>query len=155
MDAWIDGKAEATLLFNSELNSFEIDTDVKMGMVTLTGQVDTEAERKLAVELIKEIDGVKDVSNELVVVRENVIEGSAEDAIFIDAEIETVITRRLLSNSEISGRSINVDVEGLKVTLSGTVNSESERQLALDIAKNADDVQMVTDNLIVKNTARY
>ncbi len=31
-DAWIDGKAEATLLFNGNLDSFDINTDVKTVM---------------------------------------------------------------------------------------------------------------------------
>ncbi len=35
-DAWIDGKAEATLLFNGNLDSFDINTDVKNGNVILT-----------------------------------------------------------------------------------------------------------------------
>eukprot|EP00232_Nephroselmis_pyriformis_P027893 CAMPEP_0182869710 /NCGR_PEP_ID=MMETSP0034_2-20130328/10099_1 /TAXON_ID=156128 /ORGANISM="Nephroselmis pyriformis, Strain CCMP717" /LENGTH=59 /DNA_ID=CAMNT_0025002179 /DNA_START=134 /DNA_END=309 /DNA_ORIENTATION=+ len=48
MDAWIDGKAEATLLFNGNLNSFDINTDVKMGTITLTGKVDNEIEKELA-----------------------------------------------------------------------------------------------------------
>ena len=30
-DAWIDGKAETTLLLNTNLNSFDIITDVKDG----------------------------------------------------------------------------------------------------------------------------
>ncbi len=149
-DAWIDGKVEATFLFNGNLNSFDINTEVKMGTVTLTGTVDTKVDRQLASELARDIDGVKEVKNELVVVREDIEEDSDENNGFIDAKIATVIKTRLLSNSEVSGTSIDVDVDGLKVTLSGTVRSESERDVALSIAKNADDVQMVVNNLNIK-----
>ena len=40
-DAWLDGKAESTLLFNTNLNSFDINTDVKNGVVILTGKVES------------------------------------------------------------------------------------------------------------------
>lgn len=65
MDAWIDGKAEATLLFNTKLNSFDINTDVLSGKVTLTGEVENESEKQLAEELVRGIDGVTDVDNSL------------------------------------------------------------------------------------------
>ena len=45
-DAWIDGKAEATLLFNGNLNSFDINTDVQNGKVILTGKVDNSVDKK-------------------------------------------------------------------------------------------------------------
>jgi len=149
MDAWIDGKVEATLLFNGNLNSFEIDTKVNMGVVTLSGTVDTQVDRKLAGELAKDIDGVREVNNELSVVREKLDETDDEYTGFVDAKIATVIKTRLLSSREVSGTNIDVNVEGLKVTLSGSVASKEERDLALEIAKNADDVQMVTDKLKV------
>jgi len=37
-DAWIDGKAETVLLMNTNLNNFDINTDVKNGKVILTGK---------------------------------------------------------------------------------------------------------------------
>lgn len=153
MDAWIDGKVEATLLFNGDLNSFKIDTQVNMGVVTLSGNVDTHVDKKLAAELAKGIDGVKQVDNQLMIVREEVLEDSGESMGFVDAKIATVIKTRLLSSREVSGMDIDVDVKGLKVTLSGTVDTEVERDLALDIAKNADDVQMVADKLKVQSRA--
>merc|ERR1712065_103534 len=66
-DAWIDGKAEATLLFNTQLNSFDINTDVDKGVVTLTGKVNHDVDKKLAQELVIGIDGVKEVENRLTV----------------------------------------------------------------------------------------
>ena len=67
-DAWIDGKAETTLLLNGNLNSFDINTDVKNGNVTLTGKVESEVDKALAEELIENLEGVTDVDNQLTVV---------------------------------------------------------------------------------------
>ena len=101
-DAWIDGKAEATLLFNGNLDSFDINTDVKDGNVVLTGKVENSVDKKLAEELVANIDGVSSVDNKLTVVNDNdmhkemsddmedtVDEGTSE---LTDAKIATVIT---------------------------------------------------------------
>jgi hyperosmotically inducible protein len=149
MDAWIDGKAEATLLFNGNLNSFDINTDVKMGTVTLTGKVDNEIEKELAEELVLSIEGVKDVENNLTVFNPDIKKDSEKASNFTDAKISTVITSRLIFESEVSGLDIDVDVDDRKVTLNGEVSSEAERDLALAIAKNTKDVKSVTDKLKV------
>lgn len=149
-DAWIDGKAEATLLFNGNLDSFDINTDVESGIVTLTGKVDNSIEKELASELVMGISGVNHVVNELTVINE-VNKNSEAAAAYTDAKIVTVITSRYLFNSDVSGLAIDVDVADQVVTLNGEVSSEEEKALAINIAKNVSDVSEVKSNLIVKN----
>ncbi|MFQ3251244.1 MAG: hyperosmotically inducible protein [Glaciecola sp.] len=150
MDAWIDGKAEATLLFNGNLNSFDINTDVKMGTITLTGKVDNEIEKELAEELVVSIEGVKDVQNNLTVFNPDMKQESEQASNFTDAKINTVITSRLIFESEVSGLDIDVDVDDRKVTLNGKVDSDAERDLIVAIAENTNDVASVTDNLEIE-----
>ena len=158
-DAWIDGKAEATLLFNGNLDSFDINTDVKNGNVVLTGKVENSVDKKLAEELVANIDGVTSVDNKLTVVADNdmhsdmsddmeegVEEGTSE---LTDAKIATVIKTRLLMDTDISGFDIDVDVENGIVKLTGEVDSDAERDLAVEIAKNASDVKDVESDLRV------
>jgi hyperosmotically inducible periplasmic protein len=166
-DAWIDGKAEATLLFNGNLNSFDINTDVDNGDVILTGKVSNSVDKKLAEELVANIDGVMSVDNRLTVVEEKELSESTEDmqddlaqskeeseSALTDAKIATVIKTRLLMDTDISGFDIDVDVENGNVVLTGEVDSDAERQLAIEIAKNASDVKDVEDNLeVVPDTA--
>ena len=166
-DAWIDGKAEATLLFNGNLDSFDINTDVNNGNVVLTGKVDHSVDKKLAEELVANIDGVMSVDNQLSVIEQKDMDEMASDmsddaeseydeqtGTLTDAKIATVIKTRLLMDSDISGFDIDVDVEAGNVTLTGNVDSDAERQLAVEIAKNASDVKDVEDNLqVVTETA--
>ena len=166
-DAWIDGKAEATLLFNGNLNSFDINTDVDNGDVILTGKGSNSVDKKLAEELVANIDGVMSVDNRLTVVEEKDLSESSEDmqddlaqskeeseSALTDAKIATVIKTRLLMDTDISGFEIHVDVENGNVVLTGEVDSDAERQLAIEIAKNASDVKDVEDNLeVVPDTA--
>ena len=158
-DAWIDGKAEATLLFNGNLDSFDINTDVKDGNVVLTGKVENSVDKKLAEELVANIDGVVSVDNKLTIVADDDMDSDlsddAEDAVdegtseLTDAKIATVIKTGLLMDTDISGFDIDVDVENGVVTLTGEVDSDAERDLAVEIAKNASDVKDVENNLRV------
>lgn len=177
-DAWIDGKAEATLLFNGNLDSFDINTDVRNGEIVLTGSVENSVDKKLAEELVANIDGVTSVDNQLTVtnkrdradelagaanemeeeadeVASNVEEESEESiSALTDAKIATVVKTRLLMDSDISGFDIDVDVENGIVTLTGEVDSDAERDLAVQIAKNASDVVNVEADLkVVSETA--
>uniref|UniRef100_UPI0040481DA1 BON domain-containing protein n=1 Tax=Shewanella baltica TaxID=62322 RepID=UPI0040481DA1 len=151
-DAWIDGKAETTLLLNTNLNSFDIITDVKDGNVTLTGKVESSVDKALATELIKSLDGVKDVDNQLTVMNEK--EGTSDVvASLTDSKVATVVKTRLLFSTDVSGTQINVDVANGIVTLKGEVASDAERQLALKIAENTDDVKKVVDKIKVVKKA--
>lgn len=163
-DAWIDGKAEATLLFNGNLDSFDINTDVKDGNVVLTGKVDNSVDKKLAEELVANIDGVMSVDNKLTIVSDNDMESDVSDDMeetvdegtseLTDAKIATVIKTRLLMDTDISGFDIDVDVENGVVMLTGDVDSDAERDLAVEIAKNASDVKEVKSELrVVTETA--
>ncbi len=155
-DAWIDGKAETVLLMNTNLNNFDINTDVKNGKVVLTGKVESDLDKELAEELVLSLDGVRDVDNKLTVVK-NVdskhdrMDSEMDDTEgdLTDAKISTVITTRFLFNSEVGGTDIDVDTDNGVVTLKGTVESEAEKQLAMKIAKNAEDVRDVVDELTV------
>ncbi|MCU4675478.1 BON domain-containing protein [Catenovulum sp. 2E275] len=147
-DAWIDGKAESTLLLNTNLNSFKIDTDVKAGVVTLTGTVDSNVDKALAEELIETLEGVKSVDNQIVVKQKD-DEKSEMMSKLTDSKVATVVKTRLLFESEVSGTDINVDVKGGVVTLTGDVDSSAEHDLAIAIAKNTDDVKDVIDKLEV------
>merc|ERR1712125_40585 len=154
-DAWIDGKAETVLLMNTNLNNFDINTDVKNGKVVLTGKVKSELDKELAEELVLSLDGVTDVENKLTVVKDMKTKhakkdmGDSAESDLTDAKISTVITTRFLFNSEVGGTDIDVDTDNGVVTLKGTVESEAEKQLAVSIAENAEDVRKVIDELTI------
>ncbi|GAA0812919.1 BON domain-containing protein [Colwellia asteriadis] len=151
-DAWLDGKAESTLLFNGSLNSFDINTDVQNGVVILTGKVDSDVDKALAEELVESLDGVASVDNKLTVLNDNEHEDSKILASLTDSKVETVVKTKLLIESEVSGTNIEVEVSGGVVTLMGKVESDSAKELAVVIAKNTDDVKSVVDKLEVSHS---
>ena len=146
-DAWIDGKAETTLLLNGNLDSFDINTDVKNGKVLLTGKVESEVDKALAEELIANLDGVESVDNSLTVVDND---KESDDTIMHalkDAKVETVVKTRLLFESEVRGTQIEVEANKGVVTLTGVVKSTAAKDLAGEIAKGAADVTKVVNDL--------
>jgi hyperosmotically inducible protein len=64
-DAAIVTKVTAKLTADPEVNPFEIDVDSENGVVTLTGEVHTEAQRLEAGKLARKTDGVREVRNRL------------------------------------------------------------------------------------------
>lgn len=156
-DAWLDGKLESALLFNEHLNSFAIDTDVKNGVAYLSGAVESDIDRDLAGEIAESIDGVRDVENNLSIDKDKVAMADSDDGEtdrgFKQAVANATLTARikteLLVNSNTGGLSIDVDSRDGEVTLSGEVDSEQEKELAEQIAKNTTGTQSVENRLSV------
>lgn len=149
LDAWIDGKAETTLLLNTNLNSFDIDTDVHSGVVTLTGAVNSKLEKSLAGELVQGLDGVKEVKNELAVLDKTTQTNQENETIsaLTDAKITTVLKTRLLMADDVSAMDIEVETTDGVVLLTGEVSSDTEHDLVVNMARNTEDATDVIDKL--------
>jgi hyperosmotically inducible periplasmic protein len=154
-DAWIDGKLEAVYALNRHLSAFAIDTEVDKGIVQLIGNVHSDIDRDLAGELAKNVEGVVEVNNELLIVpgaHQPPAEG--EDRSFgawiDDATTTASVKSRLLANSNTAGMQIDVDTRGDVVTLSGEVVSAEEKALAEEMARSTGDVKDVRNQLVVR-----
>ena len=60
-DGWITTKVKSTLLLSRWVDGTDIDVDTKDGAVTLSGVAESQAEHDLAIELARDIKGVKSV----------------------------------------------------------------------------------------------
>lgn len=152
-DAWIDGKLEASYLINTELDSFDIDTEVKNGEVTLRGTVPSATHKMLAESIAKNHDGVTKVNNQLVVGEVEADDKAKQRSDFGTRFYDMTTTASLKSeyaiNSELQARAINIDTHNGVVTLRGEVESEAKKQLAEQIAINYDHVHEVKNELKV------
>lgn len=157
-DAWLTGKIETVFLLNGHLNNFEIDTDVENGTVHLMGTVESDIDRDLAYQLAKGVDGVVEVRNDLQVdadamPRDNEADGDDTNRSFgtwvDDATTTAAVKSKLVGNSNVAGLQIDVDTRGDVVTLSGRVDSDEQRSLAEELARNTGDVSDVRNQLVV------
>lgn len=65
-DSWITTKVKSTLLFSSDVSGLDISVDTKDGVVTLEGEADHARDRQRAVQLSRDIKGVKQVNADAV-----------------------------------------------------------------------------------------
>lgn len=68
-DPGITASVKAKLLGDPAVGGLKIDVDTRDGIVTLTGEVKSQAERDQALKLTRDTDGVKNVEDKLTVVR--------------------------------------------------------------------------------------
>jgi len=175
-DAWITGKLEAVYALNPHLDAFAIKTETTKGMVHLTGTVENDIDRDLAGELAKGIEGVVSVDNDLTTAgnartaarptttthtadRSSANKTSADNngdrpfGVWVDDATTTAMVKsKLLADPHIKGTKIDVDTRADVVTLSGTVGSKQQKELAEQIAKNTGDVKQVRNQLVVGST---
>lgn len=67
-DSWITTKVKSTFMYSSNVDGSDIDVRTKNGIVTLSGKLDSGAERELAIELTKNVRGVKSVESKGLVI---------------------------------------------------------------------------------------
>ena len=68
-DTWLMMKVKNTLLFHRSVSSLKTEVNVKDGVVTLEGEATSQAQKDLATEYARDVDGVKDVKNEMIVAK--------------------------------------------------------------------------------------
>lgn len=149
-DLWLEAKIVTAYTLNQYLNPFKLDVDVKKGVAYLSGSVDSEVERDLAVEIARGVEGVKKVEEGIKVEPGTVAEERRESPFFRtveDATITSKVKSKLLWNRNTQGLDINVDTENGIVTLKGKVSSEAHENLAVQLAKNTTGVERVKSEL--------
>lgn len=137
-DADIALSAESALEWTTNLPKDSIRVQVEGGWVTLSGDVEWEYQRREAKGAVRNLMGVRGISN-------NILIKSTISAKGVKTDITDALKRRAIIDSQ----KITVEVHGADVTLSGTVDNWAERELAMHSAWSAAGVKNVQNNIIV------
>jgi osmotically-inducible protein OsmY len=137
-DTEIAKAALAALRWNALVPADNLTVSVSEGWVTLKGQVRWDFERNAAGKAVRDLIGVRGVSNAIVLVPPVAI-----------ADVKSKIEDALKRNAEVDARRINVSVVDNKVILSGNVHSWFERSEARQAAWAAPGVKDVDDRIAV------
>lgn len=147
-DSMITTKIKAKMLADKAVHSLGISVETKEGIVSLTGNVKTEAEAAAAIELAAATPGVKDVNASGLAV-----EGSTQpitDAI-ITAKVKGAFIREKLFGDKLDSVStVSVETKQGVVYLSGTLKTANEAQNASKLAKAVAGVKRVESSISVK-----
>lgn len=137
-DTEIAHAAVAALKWNTVVPNDKITVTVADGWLTLKGAVDWQYQRDAAFRTVRDLTGVKGVTNSMTV-------NTHAKSIDVRDKIEAAFKR----SAEIDARRVNVTALDGKVTLSGNVHSWFERQEAERAAWAAPGVTQVEDRLTI------
>ncbi|MCK7592475.1 BON domain-containing protein [Pseudomarimonas salicorniae] len=145
-DAAITAKIDSLLLWNEYTDGLDINVETVDGKVTLTGVADTRNSRKMADRLARAVAGVREVDNRLSIdenAEGQVAVADDGDGVMSDSWISAKVRSTLRYAGDISDYDIHVEAEDGTVMLSGQVDSDRERRLAIELAQGVRGVQSV------------
>jgi len=147
-DATLEAMVDSKLLWNQYTDGLDIQVMTDGGVVTLTGVADTPNSRDLAGRLAATTPGAVLVHNKLTLETDDkgqvaTAEAADDDDVLSDAWIAAKTNSTLLWTQGVQGSDIDVEAKDGVVTLTGTVESGYERELAIDIAQGIRGVNRV------------
>ena len=177
-DPGVTTAVKSKLAADDTVKAYQINVDTADGVVTLSGTVETQAEKNQAMSLARQTNGVRDVVDQIAVnpeaaattgelagearetardVREEADTArdkaaSAADRTqnaVTDAAITSGVKGKFLADSAVSGLKIDVDTSEGVVTLAGTVSTSAEADRAVTLARETNGVTRVINNLRV------
>jgi len=139
-DADIAQAAESILHKQANFPKDTVQVMVEDGWITLTGNVDWEYQRHNASNALRNLIGVAGVNDHITLKHPISLTE-------VKMDIEVALKRR----AKHEAKKIQVTIQGGEVTLTGSVTSGAERDLAIDSSKSATGVLSVKDDISVQD----
>jgi len=159
-DALITMKVKAALLFHRNVSALT-EVATHNGIVVLHGKAENEAQKDLTTAYVNDVEGVKDVDNEMTVANGsgNSAQKSLTPAIknvseaIDDASVTALVKLTLLYHRATSALNTKVVTNDGLVTLSGTAHSAAEKDLVTQYVQDVRGVNKVVNNMTVENNS--
>jgi osmotically-inducible protein OsmY len=151
-DTWIGAKVKLALMFHRNVSGINTTVEVKDGIVTLKGEASSAAEKELTSEYARDIDGVKQVKNEMTI---SAVPAPAERTAgekLDDASITAQVKTALLTHRSTSAIKTKVVTMNGVVTLSGVAKNPAEKALVTKLVTDIQGVTSVTNDMTVEET---
>lgn len=120
------------------MRGYRIKVDVVDGAAYLTGIVDTLSEKRRLSDIVKQVEGVKDVGNNVSI---------STDGYIDDGDVAAEVEEELNTAENVNRKHVGAEVKGGTVFLKGWAESEEEEHSAMDAASKARGVRRVVSNL--------
>jgi Predicted periplasmic or secreted lipoprotein len=146
-DAWLTAKVKTMLLFHRNVSAMT-EVNTTNGIVTLQGKATSQAQMDLTTELVKDVDGVKGVKNEMTIgkiaKKKQTVGGKIDDA-----SITAQVKMTLLYHRSTSALNTSVTTKKGVVTLSGKAKNAAEKDLATKFANDVNGVKGVNNQMTI------
>ena len=153
-DTWLFMKVKNTLAFHRSVSASKTKVVLDQGVVTLTGEASSQAAKDLATEYVKDVEGIKDVKNEMTVAVSPAVPDQTILEIIDDASINAQVRMALLSHrSTFSMKTTILTADGI-VAIGGKADTTAEKDLVTKLAADVHGVKSVVNNMFVATAAK-
>jgi hyperosmotically inducible protein len=152
-DTWLAAKIRSTLIFHRNVSSTKTGVEVADGVVTLRGEAANQAQKDLTEEYVRDVEGVKEVRNEIIVAQKEPGVTETIGAKIDDASITAQVKATLLAHRSTSALKTKVKTELGVVTVSGVAANEAEKSLVTKLVTDINGVVSVINNMTVSSVA--
>jgi hyperosmotically inducible protein len=148
-DAWLNEKVKTLLLFHRSAKTGKIEVSVQEGIVTLRGNAPSQIKKDLTTEYAKDVEGVKDVINEMTVSKPSKKKINVDQKID-DASTTAQVKMTLLCHGSTSALNTKVVTKKGLVTIYGQAGSSAEKDLVTHIVNDVNGVKRVTNRMTIE-----
>lgn len=139
---------KTALALNSNVASYDIHVETNNDGVTLTGQVPTVEDKRVAEEVASSTKGVANVVNNLLV-DPKMLAATAAKQYITDLEIKASMLQSILNSSDLKTQQLKVEVNNGEVRLSGSVQTAAQKTAAEATAQAITNVRKVDATTLV------
>ncbi len=148
-DAWITTKVKTALLFHRNVSASGTTVYTKDGVVTLQGEATSQAQKELTTEYAKDIDNVKEVKNDMSIVKTPATPKETMGDKIDDASITAQVKSSLMSHRSTSALKTSVSTTDGVVTLGGIAKNDAEKSLVTKLTADINGVISVVNNMTI------
>ena len=149
-DALIHAQVKTMLMLHSNLDGANTEVEVKDGRVTLRGEASSRSAKTLTTEYVKDIEGVKDVDNEMTVAKRPHENRKTVGEFIDDASIKSQIKSALLFHRGTNVLKTDISVDKGVVTVTGMAKNAAEIALVTKRIEDIHGVKKVNNRMIIK-----
>jgi osmotically-inducible protein OsmY len=152
-DTWLYLKVKSTLAYHRSVSAFNTQVELKEGAVTLKGEASSQAQKDLVTEYTKDVEGIKEVSNQMTITTPGKTPEPTIAEMIDDASITAQVRMALLSHRSTSNLRTSVATSEGVVTVSGKANNAAEKDLVTKLVTDIHGVKSVVNSMTVAATA--
>ncbi len=149
-DNWIRVRVKAMLRLHRNLDADNIVVEVIDGRVTLRGEVGSQAEKGLITEYVKDVDGVKNVNNDMTVPHSYNKKHRTVGQFIDDSSIKSQIKLSLLFHRGTNTFRTDISVRRGVVTVTGKARNAAEKELVTRRIEDIRGVKKIYNHMIIE-----
>ena len=149
-DTWVSTKVTMALLFHSNVNASKTKVHVKDGIVTLSGEAASQAQKDLTTKYARDIVGVKGVNNEMTVAMASTKPDQTLGEKIDDASITAQVKMTLMLHSSTGVLRTTVTTADGVVTVGGKARNAAEKDLVANLVEDIHGVRSVVNNMTIE-----